>query len=959
MFGPRIFQCDLRRFAERCTRSLANWHDTGGRLTARALTGWVGIPLNAGDQTTGATFWRHLPLQVGVYLALALLSRYFSVPGSLVPALWLPAGYALAELLRRGPSALPLTVVGGIAAAIMLTLLADIPSPIEAVGAAVTLAGFAILLPVVTAWSFARTSALPSMLHSYTAFLWLLGTLTLACFLASLLVVASQLATGTAGLAIDTLLLGSWFSGFLGSLMVAPAVLALAPKPMARPPLRHSLEWLTWVLVLAFVLVLAWYEPIETLFLLLPLMIWAATRFSLPWAMAAIALAALSGLVCAFSARAGVAGQDSGYLLIQSLVAVMVAASGYVRVLLEDRERIENGLEQVVEERTRELQLTNYELKDEIFVRQQAEKSFRRSSRHYRALFETASNPIIVVDSDIRIRQWNGAAESLFGYSRDEAVGRRLTDTFIPPEQKDELTWKIVKVMNSGLSQDTMETRVATFTGEAHTILWNLNRLHEDEDDGRAQLILIGQDISEIRRTQDQLHYLAHYDVLTDTANRRLFEDRCRQAITSALRHGHHCALIGLDIDHFKRINDTLGHDAGDRLLQEIARRLRGSLREEDTIARLGGDEFAVLLSQVNGAEGCEKVARALLETITQPIDVPGGELVITSSIGITLAPDDGRSYEELLKNADMAMYRAKKAGRNNVQFFSADMNEDMQRQMTMERELREGIKEGQLQLHYQPILNVRTGRVSGLEALLRWQHPSRGMLTPSEFIDVAEQSGQLQALGEWVCLNACLQARAIQAMSGYPVTISINLSSRQYNHPRLADQLDAVIRETNLDPGLLLVEIDERILSERMEETARTLEKLKSLGIGLVLDRFGSGLSSLRLLRDLPFDQVKIDQHLLQHAPLEENTAAIVHTLINLARQLSLRVAAAGVETVDQDSFLRQAGCHLLQGHRFCPAVSSDELAELFRSLKNGHSLLPADQFVLPFLNDQSQRNR
>ena len=915
--------------------------------------------MNASDRDTTATFWRRLPLQVGVYLALALLSGYFTVPGSLAPALWLPAGYALAQLLRRGLSALPMTLLGALLSAALLAYLTGIESVSQTFGFVTALSAFAILTPTLAAWSFKKTSALHSPLHSYTAFLWLLGALTLACFLASLpLVASSQLGIAGEPLPADTLLLSGWFSAFLGSLIIAPAVLSAVARPMSAPPLRRSLEWLTWLLVLAFVLTLAWHEPIQTLFLLLPLMTWAVTRFSLPWAMAAIGLAALSGLVCSFTARNGLA-TGSGYLLIQSLVAVMVAASCYVRVLLEDRERIENGLEQVVEERTRELQLTNYELKDEIFVRQQAEKSFRRSSRHYRALFETASNPIIVIDADICIRQWNGAAETLFGYSRDEAVGRSLTDTFIPSEQKDELAWKIVKVLNSGLIQDTMETCVTTFSGEVHTILWNLNRLHEDEDDGRAQLILIGQDISEIRRTQDQLHYLAHYDVLTDTANRRLFEDRCRQAIASALRHGHHCALIGLDIDHFKRINDTLGHDAGDHLLQEIARRLRASLREEDTIARLGGDEFAVLLNQVNGAEGCEKVGRSLLEAITQPIDVPGGELVITSSIGITLAPDDGRSYEDLLKNADMAMYRAKKAGRNNVQFFSADMNDDMLRQMTMERELREGIREGQLQLHYQPILNVRTGRVSGLEALLRWQHPSRGLLTPPDFIDVAEQSGQLQTLGEWVCLNACLQARAIQAMSGYPVTISINLSSRQYNHPRLADQLDAVIRETGLDPGLLLVEIDERILSERMEETARTLAKLKALGIGLVLDRFGSGLSSLRLLRDLPFDQVKIDQHLLQHAPQEENTAAIVHTLINLARQLSLRVAASGVETADQDSFLRNAGCHLLQGHRFCPAVSSDELAQLFRSLRNGHSLLPADQFSLPFLNnDPGQRN-
>ena len=869
-----------------------------------------------------------------------------------MPSLWLGTGYALALLMLQGQKVIPVVVVGSIGAALLASLLAIWPLQTTQPGQILLVIGYTTIGPLAGAWAYSKTSRARSPLTRYTAFLWFLGTLTLACSLATLPAALYSLANpDLISAPTDTQLLRSWFGTFLGALIITPTIIAWSSQPGVNNLFRRPLEWLTWLLALVVVVFMTWHEPIRTLFLLLPLMTWAATRFSLSGSMLAIALAALSALGCAFLSLPP--GSDQAYLLAQTLIAMMAAASCYVRVLLEDRQQIESGLENVVEERTRELQLTNFELKDEIFVRQQAEKSFRRSSRHYRALFENASNPIIVIDDRIIIRQWNEAAELLFGYSRDEAVGRRLTEAFIPVEHKDELAWKILKILNSGLAKDTIEAEINSFNGTPHTILWNLNKLHEDEDDGRAQLILIGQDISEIRRTQDQLHYLAHYDVLTDTANRRLFEDRCRQAIASALRHGHHCALVGLDVDHFKRINDTLGHDAGDRLLQEIARRLRNSVREEDTIARLGGDEFAVLLSQVSGAEGCEKVARGLLEAITKPIEVPGGELVITSSIGLTLAPDDGRSYEQLLKNADMAMYRAKKAGRNNIQFFSSDMNDDMVRQMTLERELREGIRAGQLELHYQPIINARTGRIHGLEALLRWRHPQRGMLSPKDFIDVAEQSGQLQSLGEWVCHNACLQARAIQTMSGYPVTISINLSSRQYNHPRLAERLGNIIKETNLDPGLLLVEIDERILSDRMDETAKTLDTLKSLGVGVVLDRFGSGLSSLKLLRELSFDQVKIDQDLLQHAPHEESTAAIVHTLINLARQLSLTVAASGIETADQDSFLRNSGCHLLQGHRFCPAIASDELGLLFQRAQLGYSLLPADQFSLPLSGD------
>ncbi|MFL1406422.1 putative bifunctional diguanylate cyclase/phosphodiesterase [Marinobacter sp. M1N3S26] len=621
---------------------------------------------------------------------------------------------------------------------------------------------------------------------------------------------------------------------------------------------------------------------------------------------------------------------------------VLAGTFVYVRALLRERRRIESHLEEVVEERTRELQAINQELRDEVFVRQQAERSFRRSSRHFRALFDTAATPIMLIDSTFRIRQWNASAEALFGYSRDEAVGRNLVETFIPEEYRDEMSWKILKTLGTGHTQEILETGIQSYDGTDHIILWNLNLLQDEEED-RQQLILIGQNISEIRKTQDQLHYLAHFDVLTGTANRRLFEDRCRRALASASRHGHNCALIGLDIDHFKRINDTLGHDAGDALLKTLSQRLRNTIREEDTIARLGGDEFAVLLHHVSGAEGCEKVARGILEAITEPVKVPGGELVITSSIGITVAPDDGFSYEQLLKNADMAMYRAKKAGRNNIQFFSEDMNHEMQRQMSLEQELRAGIRAGELDLHYQPVLDARSGQIVALESLLRWNHPGRGMLSPADFLEVAEQSGQLHAIGEWICSNACLQARAIQAMSGSPVRISINLSSRQYNHPHLAEELQRTIEATRLDPALLMVEIDERILSDRLEETAAVLHRLKEIGISLTLDRFGSGLSSLTLLRELPFDQVKIDPSLLQRSPDDENTAAITHTLISLARRLSLRVVAAGVESEDQDRFLRQSGCHMVQGHRFCPPVSSQELASLFAQVREGRQLMPA----------------
>jgi diguanylate cyclase (GGDEF)-like protein/PAS domain S-box-containing protein len=879
---------------------------------------------------------------------LGVFSAFFSIPEALVPVVWLPAGYTLALLLGGGHKNLPLSIAGSILAAVPFVVLVPGGTPGSLTGDLVILSSYSFMVPLFSWLSYRRLSARISPLSNETRFFSLFAVLSVACLLAAFLPLvdafwADHPLPGDA-IAIN-FLLNNGLSAFVGTLIVAPATLAISKKALLRPQSGPATEWLAWIFTLALALFFTTREPVPGLFLLLPLMLWAGARFSLPGATLAIALAGVAGLASAFTSLAA-APDGNQLILAQGLVGMMVAASCYSRVLLEDRARVVADLKTLVDTRTLELQSLNSELNDAI-SRHEAEKSSSQSSRHYRALFETASNPIIFIDKDLLIQQWNGAAETLFGYDREQAVGRCLTDTFIPPEQRDEFGWKILKVMASGAPQDTVETTVPRVAGTSSTILWNLSRVPDDEDDDTSQLILIGQDISEIRHTQDQLHYLAHYDVLTDTANRRLFEDRCRQAITSALRHGYQCAIIGLDVDHFKRINDTLGHDAGDRLLQEMAHRLRNNLREEDTISRLGGDEFAVLLNKVNGTDGCKKVARSLLAAVTEPTDIPGGEIVITSSIGITLAPDDGQSYEQLLKNADMAMYRAKKAGRNTIQFFSPDMNDALLEQMSMERQLREGIREGQLDLHYQPVVDVGTGRIVGLEALLRWHHPSKGLLTPKEFLGVAEHTGQLQVLGEWVCLNACLQARAIQTISGFPVTVSINLSSRQYDHSRLTEQLGQIIDETGLDPALLMVEIDERILSDRLEETPRTLDKLKNLGVGLVLDRFGSGLSSLRLLRDLPFDQVKIDHYLLQQAPADENTAAIVHTLIKLARQLSLRVSAAGIETVEQDAFLRNAGCQLLQGDGYSPPVPSNDLGELFRSLEERPGLLAFDEPV------------
>lgn len=709
---------------------------------------------------------------------------------------------------------------------------------------------------------------------------------------------------------------------------------------------RTTAHLILWALAFTAIATLTGQQQESVLILTLPLMIWAATRFPTPWFVLAMGLTGLLGF--ATLQRDGTFIADEQDLILHILLLVMIGVALYVRLLLNYRSRLEEDLEQAVEERTRELKVRNQELTDEIFVREQAERSFRRSTRHYRALLETTSNPIILLDQDFRVSQWNGAAEELFGYSRDDAIGRNFIQSFIPASHQDELAWKITKIRSSTLSRESIEIEVAGFTGETHTVLWNINRIEGEDESEQNELILIGQDISEIRATQDRLHFLAHYDILTGTANRRLFEDRCRQAMARSQRYGHSCALITLDIDHFKRINDTLGHDAGDELLGEMSERLRGCIRGEDTIARLGGDEFAVLLSQVKGAEGCEKVARNILSALTHPVAVKQGEFVITSSLGITLAPQDGFDYETLLKNADMAMYRAKNAGRNNIQFFDQSMNHEIQKQLEIERELGDAVRDEHLDLYYQPIVDIERGQIRGLEGLLRWHHHEDGLRTPAAFLEVAEQTGQLLDIGEWVYYNACLQARAVQAMHARPTPVSINLSTRQYHHPMLVDQLQRIISDTGIAPELLRIEVDEAILAERMEDAMTILKKLDSLGVRLVLDRFGRGLSSVRFLRDLPFEQVKIDRTLVSDIPEGRNSCAIVRTLVSLAGEMGLTVIASGVETDAQLRFLRSINCDLVQGHRLCSPVPSTELAQLFRRTRSGHSFHAGIQYDL-----------
>ena len=448
---------------------------------------------------------------------------------------------------------------------------------------------------------------------------------------------------------------------------------------------------------------------------------------------------------------------------------------------------------------------------------------------------------------------------------------------------------------------------------------------------GQANEELHGE-IAERQLADQRVVHMAHHDALTGLANRTLLTDRVEQAIARAARSGGKVALLFLDLDRFKNVNDSLGHGVGDQLLQAVAARLSACLRAEDTAARLGGDEFIVSLPNVaDGAEAAQVAARILAE-LARPFSVAGHPLPAEVSVGIALFPDDGDSAQTLMRNADTAMYHAKESGRGNYQFFSAQMNERVSRRLSTETRLRQAIERGEFTLHYQPLIQLGQGNIVGAEALLRWPQPEQRMVSPADFIPVAEDSGLIVPLGEWVLREACMQAQAWQALhSG--LRICVNLSPRQFGQKHLVRTIEEALRASGLAPHLLELELTEGMLMHHADDTLRTLAQLHEMGVHLAIDDFGTGYSSLSYLKRFPIDTLKIDRSFVKDLNDDPDDAAIVTAIIAMAHSLDLRVVAEGVETVAQARFLRSLACDMAQGFHFGRPMPAQDFASRLRA--------------------------
>jgi diguanylate cyclase (GGDEF)-like protein/PAS domain S-box-containing protein len=550
----------------------------------------------------------------------------------------------------------------------------------------------------------------------------------------------------------------------------------------------------------------------------------------------------------------------------------------------------------------------------DISARKRAEED-----SHIAAIAFESQAGMMVTDPHGVIVRVNRAFTRLTGYSAEEAAGRTpslLSSGRHTPEFYAEM-WATIN------ARGHWQGRIWNRRKDGHVFAEWLSITAVNSPDGDVtHYVSTFSDITESAEAEAQIHRLAHYDVLTGLPNRLLLQDRMGQALASASRSGLHGAILFLDLDNFKTVNDTRGHDTGDRLLVEVTRRLRLAVRESDTVARLGGDEFVVILEELGDTTGeaaalATQIGQKLCASISQPCHVDGHELHCTASIGIGLftARD---TVEELLKHADLAMYHAKSAGRNTLRFFDPAMQARLDERSALEAELRKAIQHGQLQLYYQAQIDA-SNRVLGAETLLRWLHPQRGPIAPGDFIPLAEESGLILPIGRWVLETACAQLAAWSVDErARELVLAVNVSARQFHQPDFVEQVTEALRLSGADPRRLKLELTESMVLDNVEDTIEKMQRLKALGISFSMDDFGTGYSSLSYLTRLPLDQIKIDRSFVLNLPSDTNDGIIARTIITMGRSLALEVIAEGVETTGQREFLERHGCHAYQGYLY-----------------------------------------
>jgi diguanylate cyclase (GGDEF)-like protein/PAS domain S-box-containing protein len=566
--------------------------------------------------------------------------------------------------------------------------------------------------------------------------------------------------------------------------------------------------------------------------------------------------------------------------------------------------------------------------------RKSMEEALSAEKERAQVTLDSIGDAVICTDVAGNITFLNVVAERLTGWSHQDAAGKPMAEVFRMLDATSRGAVPFPEGIGLGQAPDLAlpESCILVRRDGSETPVEDSVAPIHDREGKTTGAVIVFRDVTAPRAMALELAYLAKHDFLTGLPNRLLLSDRIEQAITSAKRHTTRVAVLFLDLDGFKHINDSLGHSIGDKLLQSISKRLVDCGRASDTVSRQGGDEFVVLLSEVQRAEDAAIAAARMLAAVAEAHSIDRHDLHVTSSIGVSVYPDDGLDAETLIKNADTAMYQAKENGRQNYQYFKPEMNIRAVERQSLEESLRRALERDELSLHYQPKIDFKTGAITGAEALLRWTHPTRGVISPAQFIPIAEECGLILPIGHWVLRRACQQAQAWQEAGLRLPTMAVNVSAKEFRDQQFLKALFVILEETGIDPRSLELELTESVLMKHAESAASILATLRESGVQVAVDDFGTGYSSLSYLRKFPIDALKIDQSFVGRLGTTADDASIVRAVIGMAQSLRLRVVAEGVETLEQSDFLQALACDEAQGYYFSRPLPPAEFASLLR---------------------------
>jgi len=591
---------------------------------------------------------------------------------------------------------------------------------------------------------------------------------------------------------------------------------------------------------------------------------------------------------------------------------------------------------------------TNTTLEAEIRQRIASEAALRESTTLQQAILHSADYAIILTDNTGVVRVFNPAAEAMLGCRADEVIAKRTPIAFVDPDDLAQMEHDtgeqgfhaLLATARNRDATDPLEIELCCNDGGRIPASMSISPLVDAGHGHITGYLAIAADISHRKAAESRILHLAHFDPLTDLPNRSLLHSRLEEALDAAATYEQSLAVLFLDLDRFKYVNDSLGHQAGDALLKAVSGRFRHCVREQDTVARMGGDEFIVVLSELEGLDHATEVASRIIEALNAPFDIKGHRLTVTPSIGIAIYPQDGDKADLLIKHADAAMYHAKEQGRNNYQFYEQRFSTSVSARLNLENRLRRALERDEFELYYQPQVETATGEFIGLEALLRWRDPEHGLVSPDTFIPVAEDSGLIVPIGEWVLRTACRQNQAWRTARLLDVPVAVNLSARQFDEQTLLGSLAQILDETSLPANRLELELTETLIMRNPELTADLLDAAKQLGVQISVDDFGTGYSSLAYLKRFPIDRLKIDRSFIADIESEPDDAAIAQTIIAMAHTLRINVLAEGVETVAQLNMLRNWACGAYQGYLCSHPLPASDMTALLRGLRAAHML-------------------